>query len=42
LVIRFVPGTTAAADRLLVGNYDEFTDGSGRADYVVSETSVRA
>jgi hypothetical protein len=42
LVIRFVPGATAATDRLQVGNYNEFTDGSGRSNYVVSETFVRA
>ncbi|MDQ6944996.1 MAG: hypothetical protein M3256_01705 [Actinomycetota bacterium] len=42
LVIVYVRGTTPARDRLLVGNYNEFTDGSGRSNYVVNETFFRA
>jgi hypothetical protein len=42
LYIRYVPGKTPATDKLLVGNYNEFTDGSGRSNYVVSETFTRA
>lgn len=42
LVITFVAGRTAAADRVVVANYNEFTDGSGRSNYVVNESFVRA
>jgi len=36
-----VAGKTAATDKLVVTNYNEFTDGSGRSNYVVTETFVR-
>ena len=42
LAMVYIAGKTPAADRLLVGNYNEFTDGSGRSNYVVTETFVRA
>jgi hypothetical protein len=41
VVIAFVAGTTAATDRLVVKNYNEFADGSGRSNYVVTETFTR-
>lgn len=42
LVISFIAGATPANDRLVVGNYSEFTDGSGRSNYLVTETFARA
>ena len=33
LVIQLVKGKTAKQDHLVVGNYNEFTDGSGRSNY---------
>ena len=41
LVIQLVKGKTPKQDRLVVGNYNEFTDGSGRSNYDMSTTFHR-
>jgi hypothetical protein len=42
LLISFRAGPPPPHDRLVVGNYSEFTDGSGRSNYLVTETFARA
>ncbi len=42
LVIKLVRGATSASDKLVVQNYNEFTDGSGRSNYVLTSTFTRA
>jgi hypothetical protein len=41
LVIQLVKGKTAKQDQLVVGNYNEFTDGSGRSNYDMTTTFHR-
>jgi hypothetical protein len=41
LVITYSRGSDGV-EHLTVGNYNEFTDGSGRSNYAVSETFIRA
>ncbi|MGN6608267.1 MAG: hypothetical protein ACTHMS_14790 [Jatrophihabitans sp.] len=42
LVITYTRNPLTGAERLVVGEYSEFTDGSGRSNYAVTETLVRA
>jgi hypothetical protein len=42
LLIKLYPGATSATDKLVVVNYNEFTDGSGRSNYVQTTTFTRA